>query len=321
MVGVLLMVLASVLGRLLDFQLRGSDAYAGYCMAAASFLALAHTLKRGEHIRVTLLLERFGERIARALDLWCHWRAVSSAPCSPCTRCASRGSRGKFNDISQGNDATPLWIPQIGMALGAACYSSRCSTTSCASSPSRRADRGRRRAEAHRIARGRGTSRKGTKMDALITTLLIVLLFALLGSGLWIGISLMGVAWIGMQLFTSRAVGDAMAVTLWGSLSSWTLTALPLFVWMGEILFRTKLSEDMFKGLAPWLSRIPGGSCTPTSSAARSSRPCPGRARDLRHHRKMTLPSSRSAAIRRKSRSARSPARERSGSSSRPRSS
>jgi tripartite ATP-independent transporter DctM subunit len=61
-----------------------------------------------------------------------------------------------------------------------------------------------------------------------------------------------------MELFTQRPVGDAMAVTVWGSLSSWTLTALPLFVWMGEILFRTKLSEDMFKGLAPWLSRIPG---------------------------------------------------------------
>src|SRR6476660_5299001 len=95
-------------------------------------------------------------------------------------------------------------------------------------------------------------------MDALVTTLLIVLLFILLGSGLWIGLSLLGVAWIGMELFTSRPVGDAMAVTVWGSLSSWTLTALPLFVWMGEILFRTKLSEDMFKGLAPWLSRLPG---------------------------------------------------------------
>jgi tripartite ATP-independent transporter DctM subunit len=95
-------------------------------------------------------------------------------------------------------------------------------------------------------------------MDALITTLLIVLLFVLLGSGLWIGLSLLGVAWLGMQLFSPRPVGDAMAVTIWGSLSSWTLTALPLFVWMGEILFRTRLSEDMFKGLAPWLSRIPG---------------------------------------------------------------
>jgi len=95
-------------------------------------------------------------------------------------------------------------------------------------------------------------------MDAFITTLLIAFLFILLGSGLWIGLSLLGVAWIGMELFTSRPVGDAMAVTIWGSLSSWTLTALPLFVWMGEILFRTRLSEDMFKGLAPWLQRLPG---------------------------------------------------------------
>jgi tripartite ATP-independent transporter DctM subunit len=95
-------------------------------------------------------------------------------------------------------------------------------------------------------------------MDLLITTLLIVALFVLLGSGVWIGIALAGVAWIGMELFSARPAGDAMAVTIWGSASSWTLTALPLFIWMGEILFRTRLSEDMFKGLAPWLERVPG---------------------------------------------------------------
>ena len=95
-------------------------------------------------------------------------------------------------------------------------------------------------------------------MDLLITAVLIAFLFALLASGLWIGLALLGVAWIGMELFTSRPVGDAMAVTVWGSMSSWTLTALPLFLWMGEILFRTRLSEDMFRGLAPWLTRIPG---------------------------------------------------------------
>src|SRR6187200_3099536 len=95
-------------------------------------------------------------------------------------------------------------------------------------------------------------------MDALITVLLIVALFALLGSGVWIGLALAGVAWIGMELFSSRPAGDAMAVTVWGTASSWTLTALPLFVWMGEILFRTRLSEDMFRGLAPWLERVPG---------------------------------------------------------------
>jgi tripartite ATP-independent transporter DctM subunit len=94
--------------------------------------------------------------------------------------------------------------------------------------------------------------------EVAITTLLIVSLFALLGSGVWIGLTLAGVAWIGMQLFSSRPAGDAMAVTVWGSSSSWTLTALPLFIWMGEILFRTKLSESMFRGLAPWVSRLPG---------------------------------------------------------------
>ena len=95
-------------------------------------------------------------------------------------------------------------------------------------------------------------------MDGLITALLVVSLFVLLGSGVWIGLALAGVAWIGMELFSSRPAGDAMAVTIWGSSSSWTLTALPLFVWMGEILFRTRLSEDMFRGLAPWLERVPG---------------------------------------------------------------
>ncbi|MCE2658226.1 MAG: TRAP transporter large permease subunit [Rubrivivax sp.] len=94
--------------------------------------------------------------------------------------------------------------------------------------------------------------------DIGITLLLVGALFVILGSGVWIGLTLTGVAWIGMQLFSSRPAGDAMAVTIWGSASSWTLTALPLFVWMGEILFRTRLSQDMFRGLAPWMQSLPG---------------------------------------------------------------
>jgi len=94
--------------------------------------------------------------------------------------------------------------------------------------------------------------------DLMIAGLLVVSLFLILGSGVWIGLTLAGVAWIGMQLFTARPAGDAMAVTIWGASSSWTLTALPLFILMGEVLFRTRLSEDMFKGLAPLLGRIPG---------------------------------------------------------------
>ena len=94
--------------------------------------------------------------------------------------------------------------------------------------------------------------------DISITLLLVGALFLILGSGVWIGLTLTGVAWIGMQLFSSRPAGDAMAVTIWGSASSWTLTASPLFVWMGEILFRTRLSQDMFRGLAPWMQALPG---------------------------------------------------------------
>ncbi len=92
----------------------------------------------------------------------------------------------------------------------------------------------------------------------LIIFFISVLLF-FLGSGVWVAISMIGVSTIGMMLFTSRPVGDAMATTIWGTSSSWTLTALPLFVWMGEILFRTKLSENLFAGLSPWMQKLPGG--------------------------------------------------------------
>ncbi len=95
--------------------------------------------------------------------------------------------------------------------------------------------------------------------DASIIVLFLFVLFLLLGSGVWVGLALMGVAWVGMELFTSRPVGDVMLTTIWSASSSWTLTALPLFIWMGEILYRTRLSEDMFKGLSPWMAGLPGG--------------------------------------------------------------
>ncbi len=91
-----------------------------------------------------------------------------------------------------------------------------------------------------------------------LTTIFLFTLFLLLGTGVWVGLALLGVALVGMELFTTRPAGDAMITTIWTSSSSWALTALPLFIWMGEILFRTRLSEDMFNGLAPWMARLPG---------------------------------------------------------------
>ena len=95
--------------------------------------------------------------------------------------------------------------------------------------------------------------------EIFLTFFFISVLLFFLGTGIWVALSMIGVSAIGMMLFTSRPVGDAMATTIWGTSSSWTLTALPLFVWMGEILFRTKLSENLFKGLSPWMQKLPGG--------------------------------------------------------------
>ena len=95
-------------------------------------------------------------------------------------------------------------------------------------------------------------------MDTTLAVLIVVLLLVVLASGLWIGLSLLGVALVLMELFTPRPAGDSMVLTIWGSTSSWTLTALPLFLWMGEILFRSRLTQDMFRGLAPWLNHVPG---------------------------------------------------------------
>jgi len=87
---------------------------------------------------------------------------------------------------------------------------------------------------------------------------LILFLVLILASGFWIGFSLLAVGLVTMLFVSPRPVGDSMVLTIWGSTSSWTLTALPLFLWMGEILFRTRLSENMFAGLAPWFNRLPG---------------------------------------------------------------
>ncbi|MFO1306127.1 MAG: TRAP transporter small permease [Burkholderiales bacterium] len=118
MVGTLGMVLLGIAGRLLNFHVPGTDAYAGYCMAGAGFLALAHTLKRGEHIRVTLILERLTGGAHRALTLWSFAAGTLLALLFAFYSVRLAYQSFDFNDISTANDATPLWIPQLTMALG-----------------------------------------------------------------------------------------------------------------------------------------------------------------------------------------------------------
>jgi TRAP-type C4-dicarboxylate transport system permease small subunit len=118
MIGTLVFVLLGILGRLLDFHVRGTDAYAGYCMAASGFLALAYTLRRNEHIRVTLLLGHVPPAARKALEVWCHVVAIALAAILAFYSVRLAWQSKTFNDISTANDATPLWIPQLAMALG-----------------------------------------------------------------------------------------------------------------------------------------------------------------------------------------------------------
>ena len=118
LVGTLAMVLLGIVGRLFRWYVAGTDAYAGYCMAASGFLALAHTLKRGEHIRVSLVLEHAGVRARRGLELWALAVATVLAGAFAWYSVRLSLQSWQYSDISTGNDATPLWIPQLTMAAG-----------------------------------------------------------------------------------------------------------------------------------------------------------------------------------------------------------
>jgi len=118
MVLILFFTLLGVAGGLFDFYVRGTDAFAGYCMAAASFLALAHTFRKGEHIRVTLILQQLSGRPRRWLELGCLAVGAVLAGAFAAYSVKMVWWSYAFNDVSASNDRTPLWIPQIGMALG-----------------------------------------------------------------------------------------------------------------------------------------------------------------------------------------------------------
>lgn len=118
MIALLATIVLSILGRQFDFYIRGIDSYAGYCMAAASFLALAGALTNGDHIRVTLVIGRFHGKTRRALELFCLAMAIAISGAFAGYTVKMTWWSYKFNDISTANDATPLWIPQLGMAIG-----------------------------------------------------------------------------------------------------------------------------------------------------------------------------------------------------------
>ena len=237
------------------------DDFVSWCMAAMAFLGLAHTFRSGEMIRVGLLIDRSQGRTRRVVEIaalvigtgfigFFAWHAVRMTYDS-----------WRFNDMAQGVLAVPLWIPQLGYSGGLvilliafvdelvhvlARHTSRATKS-----------RSRRPPKRWSSAPSRAGSDDGADRD--LRVILFGLLAVLLAGGVWIAIALMACGFVGMQFAGgSIPAGSVLATIVWGNSASWTLAALPLFIWMGEILFRTRLSEEMFRGLAPWLNWLPG---------------------------------------------------------------
>ena len=276
LVAILGLIIAQMIARWTGAVLPGATDYAGYCMAGASFLALAYAMHRGAHIRVNVALARFGCG-RRFAEIWCYAAATVIAVFFAWNAIRTNIASARWNDISQGLDATPLWIPQIVMSVGtvmlAVVLLDHFLRVLLTRHEGVEGEGGWAELDHSRL---RSRLVAGAVSGLLIlaavlavngieagifwkTALFLFVLFFLLGSGVWVGLALIGVAYFGMAGFTSRPPGPSMITTIWTTASSWTLTALPLFIWMGEILFRTRLSEDMFRGLAPWMSRLPGG--------------------------------------------------------------
>ncbi len=278
LVAILCLVVAQMVSRWLGILFPGGANYAGYAMATASFLALADTFRHNEHIRVGMLVDRTSA-LRRGIEIWCYTTAAVVALFFAWYAVKAPILSHKINDVSQGQDGTPLWIPQIAMAFGACLLAIAILDSLLAllftdgygiDTPRRPILRDALAAIPARLVMLAASALVIYAAVHLMTGfdrhavglkigVFLFVLFFLLGSGLWVGLALMGVAYMGMIGFTPRNPGSSMSITVWSSASSWTLTSLPLFIWMGEILYRTRLSEDMFKGLAPWLARFPGG--------------------------------------------------------------
>jgi TRAP-type C4-dicarboxylate transport system permease small subunit len=161
MIALLALILANILGRIFGFYLRGADAYAGYCMAAASFFALAYALGHGDHIRVTLFLDKAHGGLRRALEIWCLGTATALSAWFAFYSAKMVWWSYAFHDISQGNDATALWIPELAMAIGVIVLFYRLSRKidrRIARRADRRRGQGLRRRAAHGMMRARWNS-------------------------------------------------------------------------------------------------------------------------------------------------------------------
>src|SRR5665647_2446781 len=211
-----------------DFVILSLAEICGYLLGCASFFALAGTLKAGAHIRVTMLLGALSEGSRRYAEIWAFGLAALASGYITYSLGNFAYVSFRFHEISNGVIRIAVGYPQAAMAFGALVL-----TIALVD-------------ELFEVAtRGRPSFRNA---EEAIT----------LGTGVWIGLALALCGFAAILTKVATPAGQVLATSMWTASNSWDLTALPMFIWMGEILYRTKLPDDMFEGLAPWMQKLPG---------------------------------------------------------------
>ena len=267
-----------VTGDRLGLQVPSYAEFTGYLFAAGSFLGLAYAFAGGSHIKVELLLGRLSDASQKLLIMWANYLAAMITIYFFWSVLGLVKESKQFGDTSVGMIPVQIWIPQFSLLVGlglfsiAIWHSYRQILREVEKSPIVRLSIISHVAIALVLLLSVAfvdlgyiepikAIRSVTRDASLLVVSLCVgggLLVAL-AFGIWVGFSLIISGLIGLLFFSGTHVGSNLALQSWGAINSWSLAALPLFIWMGEILFRSRLSRDMFDGLAPWLHRFPGG--------------------------------------------------------------
>ena len=270
LVAMVVATFATIVLRPFGVLVSGHEEIATFAMVGMAFLGLPYAYRTGAHVRVETLLNRLSQRPGQG------WTPGACWP--PCVICAAFTyfafwlvfNSYVFGDVSEGLLSIPRWIPQLPIVLGLVLFALALlddlmillqgGKASFEMPPRTRRNPGR-------ISSNWGTMASATGMLALL-----LLLFGLLASGSGSGLRLGAVGLSGFSPWGEPSAGSLVATALWSSINSWPLTAMPLFLLMGELLFRTRLADDMFRGLSPWVAGSLAACFTSTSSAAAFSR-------------------------------------------------
>lgn len=246
--------------------------FTGFLFAGATFMGLPFAFSAGAHISVELFVGRLSKDSRERIRRWLLLMGTLIAWFAAVSFCRLVDESYRFGDVSTGIVKVPLWIPQVPLAVGATILAIAMTDYLLRSLRAAPLPVGWAVLGVGFLAVvlyllssfGLLDTQRALRDITLgwgigeISLVIGLSMLALLAFGFWIGFALLAGGLIGLLCFSTTTVGGMLAASSWGAVNSWSLAALPIFIWMGEILVRSRISEDLFEGLSPFLGRLPG---------------------------------------------------------------